>query len=631
MDKLTKTKDFKEGIDRIFPDDSICTVKTEDVANFLVPNIMYIPFNQIEQIKEKLSRAEISAEKNGDDLPLLHMVHALLIYRQGQYEEALLRMKEYEDKKKTAQDDFVQACFSAAKGACFRSLGQKENALAAFHITTGYFTTNPTQLFASYLYHLSLYHIAEINAELGNYQTMLTQQEKFLALSQSSGNVDMINRALNGIGRAYLGLGDFKNCLKYLQLAEQSSSKGGNVPFIAKNQHDLGIVYYKLQMHEDALEYIDRALKTRENYKLGDAAISSHILKGRVYLEQANTEKAITALKTAESIAEDLKINKKLCEIYKVLSTVYEKNNQLDLALSYYKKFHSINEILNDVNTTQKENERVRETNTKLNQQKNTIGKQKIKIEAYASRLVDANIQLQNFASIAAHDLKTPIRITNNFVGLLSLKHRDKWDDDDKEYIRFITKNMSSLSKMIDNLLSLSKLDQDLPDLQTINTRTLLDEILNRLQNKIEANKPEILIQDDLPNIEGHESLIGQLFQNLIDNTLKYRSKAIPKIQISCSPAKERNGQKYVTFEIKDNGLGIPDYLQEKVFELFSGTNGENSNGIGLSTCKKIVSNYGGNIWIKSEEGVGTSMFFSLLLESKLQESNSNHLELRDH
>lgn len=618
MDKLIKKTDFKEGIDRIFLDDSICSTKVETLANFLVPKIMYIPSNQIEQIKEKLSCVETTAEQNGDDLPLLHLVHAFLIYRQGQFEQALLKLKDYECKKNTPKDDFTQACYSAIKGACYRSLGQKENALTAFHLTTGYFYGNPDQAFASYLYHLSLYHIAEINAELGNYETMLQQHERFLALSQSSGNVDMINRALNGIGRAYLGLADYNNCLKYLQLAEKNSSKAGNIPFLAKNQHDLGIVYFKMKFYEEALAYLDSALKTRENHKLGDATISSYILVGRVYLEQANFEKAITALNTAKSIAEALKSIKKLHEIYEILSTVYEKNNKLDLALSYYKKFHILNENLNDVTSTQKENERVRENNTKLNQQKNIIGQQKTKIEAYASKLVEANIQLQNFAYIAAHDLKTPIRITNNFVGLLSKKYKDKWDEEDKVYLNFITKNMTSLSKLIDDLLSLSKLDQDLPPMKTINLRKLLDDILNRLQRKIENTKPEITIQDNLPNIIGHDSLIGQLFQNLVDNTLKYRSETIPKIQISYTPNLDE--QKYITFEIKDNGLGIPDYLQEKVFELFSGTNGENSNGIGLATCKKIVSNYGGNIWVKSEEGIGTSMFFTLLAENKFQQ-----------
>ena len=612
MSKQTKIVNYIEGIDSICPDDSICSDKAEALANLLIPKTMYIPLNQVEQIKERLSYLENTTNQNGEDLPLLNLIHATLFYKQGQYETALLMLNDYKSEK----DNLIHACYSTIKGICYRSLGQKENALAALHITTGYFYDNPNQVFASYIYHIALFQIADINSELGNYQAMLEQQERLLKLSQSSGNIDMVNRALNGIGRAYLELGNNENCLKYLQLAEKSSSKEGSIRFLAKNQHDLGIVYFRMKKYSDALEYLNKALEIRENYKLSDAIISSHILIGKVYLEQDSFEKAIDALSKAKSIAEELKVTSKLCKVYKLLSEAYEKSNKLNLSLSYFKKFHTVNESLNDVKSTQQENEKVREVNTKLNQQKNIIGEQKAKIETYASKLVEVNMQLQNFASIAAHDLKAPIRITNNFVGLLSRKHRNTWDDDDKEYIDFITKNMRNLSKMIDNLLSLSKLDQDLPPMKPINTHTLIEEALNRLQSKIEDLKPEILIQDNLPNIIGHESLIGQLFQNLIDNTLKYRSKAIPKIQISYSPSKELDEQKYITFEIKDNGLGIPDYLQEKVFELFSGTNGENSHGIGLATCKKIISNYGGNIWVKSEEGVGTSVFFTLLNSS---------------
>ncbi len=611
MDKLGKITDFKKGIDSICPGDAICSNKAEALANFLIPKTMYIPLNQVEQIKERLSQLENIAKQNGDDLPLLNLIHATLFYKQGQYEKALFMLNNYKSKK----DILIRVCYSTMKGSCYRSLGQKENALAAFHFTIGHFHDNPSQIFASYIYHIALFQIADINAELGNYQTMLEQQEKLLTLSQSSGNVDMTNRALNGIGRAYSELGDNNNCLKYLQLAENSSSKEGSVRFMAKNQHDIGVVYFKMKLYDDALVYLNRALETRENYKLSDAAISSHILVGKVYLEQDFFEKAIDAFNKARLIAKKLNILGKLRDIYKLLSEVHEKNNQLGLALNYHKKFHAVNEDLNDVKSTQKENEKVREINTKLNQQKNIIGEQKTKIEVYASKLVETNMQLQNFASIAAHDLKAPIRITNGFINLLSRKYKNKWDEDDQEYIGFITKNMTSLSKMIDDLLSLSKLDQDLPPMKPINTRTLIEEVLNRLQNKIEDIKPKILLQDNLPNIVGHESLIGQLFQNLIDNTLKYRSEAIPKIQISCSFTNKLDKQKFVTFEIKDNGLGIPEYLQDKVFELFSGTNGEDSNGIGLATCKKIVSNYGGNIWLESEEGVGTTMFFNLLAE----------------
>jgi len=259
-----------------------------------------------------------------------------------------------------------------------------------------------------------------------------------------------------------------------------------------------------------------------------------------------------------------LKTQKKSGVIYELLSTVYEKNKQYPEALAYYKKFHTTKASIDDIKSAQRENERIRETNTQLHQQK---------------------------------EIK---------------KHKHNWDEDDKAFFNFITQSMQKLSKMIDNLLSLSRLDQDLPPLEVVNPNELLEDIQNRLHSKIQDLKSEIKIQKNLPNLLGHESLIGQVFQNLIDNALKYKSDAIPKIEISCKRPVSEDQKAFMQFEIEDNGKGIPAKLHEKVFELFSGTTQNNSNGIGLATCKKIVSNYGGNIWVKSKVGKGTTMIFTL-------------------
>jgi len=468
----------------------------------------------------------------------------------------------------------LNAYSSVVKGACLRSLGQKEAALTAFHFAIEQFNEHTTQAYQKYLYMLSCYHIAEINAALGNFQVMLEKHHTFYELSKKLENIDMINRGLNGIGRAYLGLLDYDNALKYLQHSEQSANKAGNIPFKAKNLHDIGSTYYKMKRYENALKYLQKALIIREKNQLSDASISTFI--------------------------------------YELLSTVYEKNKQYPKALAYYKKYHTTKASIDDIKSAQRENERIRETNTQLHQQKEIISQQKNQIEGYATKLADSNKLLQNFAYIAAHDLKAPIKVTQGFIDLVQKKHKHNWDEDDKAFFNFITQSMQKLSKMIDNLLSLSRLDQDLPPLEVVNPNELLEDIQNRLHSKIQDLKSEIKIQKNLPNLLGHESLIGQVFQNLIDNALKYKSDAIPKIEISCKRPVSEDQKAFMQFEIEDNGKGIPAKLHEKVFELFSGTTQNNSNGIGLATCKKIVSNYGGNIWVKSKVGKGTTMIFTL-------------------
>ncbi|MEL7219679.1 MAG: tetratricopeptide repeat-containing sensor histidine kinase [Bacteroidota bacterium] len=539
-------------------------------------------------------------------------MRSFLMYRQSQYGVALSLLNSIDFTDNSRFSKWVQACVAAVSGTCHRSLGQREEALSAFHNVFEQFQKIPESAFQRYLHDLSVYHIAEINAELGDFVKMLETHHLFLELGTSSNNKDMINRALNGIGRAYLGMKDYDNCLKYLYLAEKASLQGGNLPFAARNLHDMGSVYYSMKAYENALEYFDKALEIREENKLSAAAITTHLAKSKVYLAQANLPAAIAALLKAKTIAEELKILKKLYSIYEQLSIVYEKNEQYELALAYYRKFHKTKEIIDDVNNTQKENERVREANTELLKQKEIITEQKLQIEEYTSKLIDNNIHLQNFAFIAAHDLKTPIRSTSMFIGLLLRKHRLDWDESDVEYLNFITQNMANLTKMIDDLLSLSKLDQDLPPPEVVDLNELLIEIQNRLQTKIKEVQPTIIIQKSLPSVLGHESLTGLIFQNLIDNAIKYRSDSQSKIQILFEPFESCEKQQYIQFEVRDNGQGIPDDLQDSIFELFSRANHQNSNGIGLATCKKIVSNYGGKIWVKSRERIGTSVFFTL-------------------
>jgi two-component system, NtrC family, sensor kinase len=232
------------------------------------------------------------------------------------------------------------------------------------------------------------------------------------------------------------------------------------------------------------------------------------------------------------------------------------------------------------------------------------------KLKEYAIRLEKSNKELTEFAHIASHDLKAPIRGIMSFTQLFERRNAAKFDDVDQEYFNFIKSNAKQSARLIDDVLSYSKIDKNLgePDIVDLNTTIYTIELT--LKNLMQDKKAE-LIFEYLPTLRGHSSLINQLFRNLIANGVKYNTSEVPTIFISC----KENQQGHLVFAIKDNGIGIAPENHELVFPMFRRLHTQaeyEGSGIGLAFCARIVDTYGGQIWIESEEGKGTTFFFTL-------------------
>jgi light-regulated signal transduction histidine kinase (bacteriophytochrome) len=217
---------------------------------------------------------------------------------------------------------------------------------------------------------------------------------------------------------------------------------------------------------------------------------------------------------------------------------------------------------------------------------------------------------LTEFAHIASHDLKAPIRGIMSFTQLFERRNAAKFDDVDQEYFNFIKSNAKQSARLIDDVLSYSKIDKNLGEPDIVDLNTCLYTIELNLKNLMQDKKAE-LIFEYLPTLRGHSSLINQLFRNLIANGVKYNTSDVPTILISC----KENQQGHLVFAIKDNGIGIAPENHELVFSMFRRLHTQaeyEGSGIGLAFCARIVDTYGGQIWIESEEGKGTTFFFTL-------------------
>lgn len=245
---------------------------------------------------------------------------------------------------------------------------------------------------------------------------------------------------------------------------------------------------------------------------------------------------------------------------------------------------------------------------TNQHDQRNQIHILNQQIKDQFQKLEEVNNALEEFAYVASHDLKAPIR---SISGLLEII-RKKGDNLDKEkreqYFEVIISSSKEMNRLIDNLLEYSRTGVLKEVLEKINLPKTTEEIVKQFEIDLQKLNGEIKFETQVEELEVYPILFKRLMTNLISNAVKYRGDKNPLIKISCL-----NEADYVTFAIADNGIGIPADQFENIFKIFKTINpNKDSNGIGLSVCKKIIELHKGRISIESNVGIGTTMNFSI-------------------
>jgi signal transduction histidine kinase len=251
---------------------------------------------------------------------------------------------------------------------------------------------------------------------------------------------------------------------------------------------------------------------------------------------------------------------------------------------------------------------RLRSKNEELRTQKAVVAEHLTALEKVSNQLSASNQELATFAYAASHDLKEPLRMIKMYTQIIEMKLKPVLNDATKEYMGFVTDGVKRMQNLLDNLLEYSLLDKKDKKLEDIDLNKKLESVLLNLTVVIQETEAQINVST-LPTITAEPTEMAQLFQNVISNALKFRKKDIaPIINISCTESEDE-----YMFIIEDNGIGIKTEDQERIFNLFTRlhTNAEyEGTGIGLATCKKILTGLHGKISVSSVEGKGTTFYF---------------------
>ncbi len=229
-------------------------------------------------------------------------------------------------------------------------------------------------------------------------------------------------------------------------------------------------------------------------------------------------------------------------------------------------------------------------------------------MERLTRELQVSNQSLQRFSYIASHDLQQPLRTVISFLELLESQEGSRLSADGKELLAYAVGGAERMRQMIRGLLRLSQVDTKHKTLHEVSAQKCLDQALKALDSAIKETEASIKVDRQLPTVIADESLLTQLFQNLIENALKFRSKAPPEIVIKYTPQAQ-----YYQFSVQDNGIGIDPERGKHIFEIFERLDYKRSGyGIGLALCKKIIEHCGGTIWFESAPGQGATFYFTL-------------------
>ena len=312
----------------------------------------------------------------------------------------------------------------------------------------------------------------------------------------------------------------------------------------------------------------------------------------------------------AKEVVLDKKDGQRTCDM--LLSSLFDQRGRL---ISRVVVLRDITERKQMERALQKAHDeleiRIQERTKELTKSNEALQESNRRLEEALANLDEKNKELESFVYTVSHDLKAPLVSLEGFASMLLDGHKEALDEKGQLYLSRIQANVEKMGNLIQDLLELSRIGRIVHSYESVDVTQIIKEAVETLEIQLSERGTELVIQDNLPTITCDRVRIKQVFENLIDNANKFMGEENdkPRIEIGF-----HNNEDFFEFFVKDNGIGIQKEYQEKVFEIFArlGDVEVEGTGVGLAIVKKIVETHGGKIWLDSEVGKGTTVYFTL-------------------
>ncbi|MEZ4884834.1 MAG: tetratricopeptide repeat protein [Chitinophagales bacterium] len=502
---------------------------------------------------------------------------------------------------------------------------------------------NETAIYAS------LGAIGSTYERLDKIEESLEYNLKALKLAEEMDYVTGIAYATQNVGSNYFNIGKCDLALQYLNKSWELKSELGDKWGEVESLRAIGNVYVDLDKFSVAINYFKNALSIAHSIGSRPRIIEVYESMGEAYRRNGDISNAYKYQTAYLNLKDSLLNENTLQEMNqaKINYEMYKKEREIGLLKKenellqkqqeirfyqnaslmgmafftifttalflYYRKLRQYNEMLKTKSEQiQQQNEELETINHQQIKLNKLLANKNDHIQEQNQQLENSNLELRQFAYIASHDLKEPLRTISSYTSLLDRRYKKELDQDAQEFMGFVTDAVKRMYALLDDLLAYSKVGSQHQTKKSINTKELVDSVISILQPTIHQKNAKIHLHF-LPTIKASQVQMQQLFQNLISNALKFQVKEDPQVWVDC----QKKDNLYV-FSIKDNGIGIEEDYQQKIFEMFRRLHTKEEyegTGIGLATCKKIVEQHGGQIWVESGIGQGSTFFFTLPID----------------